>query len=133
MARPMTNSVPPDVRANYQLFYETAPVAFLVLAPDRPRFTILAASEAYLRATKTSRDIVGRGIVEVFPDDPDDPASTGSPARASFERVLDTGAPDTMAVQKHSIRRPTSEGGGFEERYWSPINTPVLGADSKVL
>ena len=31
-----------------------------------------------------------------------------------------------MAVQKYDIRRPESEGGGFEERYWSPLNTPVL-------
>ena len=58
--------------------------------------------------------------------------STGSPARASFQRVLATGAPDTMAVQKHSIPREESEGGGFEERYWSPINTPVLGPDGKL-
>jgi hypothetical protein len=31
-----------------------------------------------------------------------------------------------MAVQKYDIRRPEEEGGGFEVRYWSPINTPVL-------
>jgi PAS domain S-box-containing protein len=122
-----------EVLRPFQTFYETAPAAFLVLAPDRPRFTILAASEAYLRATKTSRDIIGRGIFEVFPDDPDDPASTGRPARASFERVLVTGAPDSMAVQKHSIRRPEAEGAGFDERYWSPINTPVVGEDGEVL
>ena len=47
---------------DFQVFYETAPTAFLVLAPDRPHFTILAASEAYMRATKTSRDIIGRWI-----------------------------------------------------------------------
>src|SRR5207245_9514573 len=35
-------------------------------------------------------------------------------------------------VQKYDIRRPESEGGGFEERYWSPVNSPVLGADGKV-
>jgi PAS domain S-box-containing protein len=37
-----------------------------------------------------------------------------------------------MAVQKYDIRRPESEGGGFEERYWSPINSPVLGAKGEV-
>ncbi|MFL5270747.1 MAG: PAS domain-containing protein, partial [Anaeromyxobacteraceae bacterium] len=123
----------PEVQIDFRLLYETAPVAFLVLAPDRPRFTIIAASDAYLRVTKTTRDIIGRGIFDVFPDDPDDPGSTGGPARASFERVLDTGAHDAMAVQKHSIPRPAAEGGGFEERYWSPVNTPVLGRDGKVL
>ena len=37
-----------------------------------------------------------------------------------------------MAVQKHDIRRPRAEGGDFVERWWSPINTPVLGADGEV-
>jgi light-regulated signal transduction histidine kinase (bacteriophytochrome) len=46
--------------------------------------------------------------------------------RASLERVLRDKVADTMAVQKYDIRRPDSEGGGFEERYWSPVNTPVL-------
>jgi PAS domain S-box-containing protein len=31
-----------------------------------------------------------------------------------------------MAVQKYDIRRPEAEGGGFEERFWSPVNCPVL-------
>ncbi len=32
-----------------------------------------------------------------------------------------------MAVQQYDIRRPDAEGGGFEERYWSPVNYPVFG------
>src|SRR5581483_7137694 len=35
-------------------------------------------------------------------------------------------AADVMAVQKYDIRRPESEGGGFETRYWSPANSPVV-------
>ncbi|MGH7569640.1 MAG: sensor histidine kinase [Gemmatimonadales bacterium] len=41
-------------------------------------------------------------------------------------------APDAMTVQKYDIRRPASEGGGFEERYWSPVNSPVFGPDGAV-
>lgn len=33
-----------------------------------------------------------------------------------------------MAVQKYDIRRPAEEGGEFEERWWSPSNTPVFDA-----
>ena len=40
---------------------------------------------------------------------------------------------DTMAVQKYDIRRPASEGGGFEERYWSPVNSPVFGSDGQII
>src|ERR1700760_165444 len=35
-----------------------------------------------------------------------------------------------MAVQKYDVRRPT---GGFEERYWSPVNAPVFGPDGRIL
>jgi hypothetical protein len=38
-----------------------------------------------------------------------------------------------MAMQKYDIRRPEAEGGGFEERYWSPVNSPVLSDRGEVL
>jgi cytochrome c-type biogenesis protein CcmH/NrfG len=31
-----------------------------------------------------------------------------------------------MPIQKYDIRLPASQGDGFVERYWSPINSPVL-------
>jgi light-regulated signal transduction histidine kinase (bacteriophytochrome) len=34
-----------------------------------------------------------------------------------------------MAIQKYDIRRPD---GTYEERYWSPMNAPLLDADQKV-
>lgn len=37
-----------------------------------------------------------------------------------------------MPVQKYDVRRPHDEGGAFQERYWSPVNTPVLGDDGQV-
>ena len=37
-----------------------------------------------------------------------------------------------MAVQKYDIRRPASEGGGFEERFWSPVNSPVLTKNGQI-
>ena len=117
--------------SDFQALFESAPGLYLVLTPA---LTIVAVSDAYLKATMTKREeILGRGLFEVFPDNPDDPAATGvRNLRASLDRVLTHRAPDTMAVQKYDIRRPESEGGGFEERYWSPVNSPVLGADGKV-
>ena len=124
-----TSNIPaaPDFRA----LFESAPGLYLVLTPD---LTLVAVSDAYLRATMTERTaILGRGLFEVFPDNPDDPAATGvSNLRASLSRVLETKSADTMAVQKYDIRRPAAEGGGFEERFWSPANSPVLGPDGRV-
>src|SRR5213593_1699968 len=116
---------------DFQVLFESAPGLYLVLTPA---LTIVAVNDAYLKATMTKReDILGRGLFEVFPDNPDDPAATGvRNLRASLDRVLTHRVPDTMTVQKYDIRRPESEGGGFEERYWSPVNSPVLGADGKI-
>jgi signal transduction histidine kinase/ActR/RegA family two-component response regulator len=116
---------------DFRALFEAVPGLYLILRPD---FTIAAVSNAYLAATMTRRDdIVGRGIFDVFPDNPDDPDATGvSNLRSSLMRVLELRKPDTMAVQKYDVRRPASEGGGFEERYWSPVNSPVLDAEGNV-
>ena len=37
-----------------------------------------------------------------------------------------------MAVQKYDIRRPEAVGGGFEVRYWSPVNSPVCGEGGEI-
>jgi PAS domain S-box-containing protein len=120
-----------DAEPDFRALFESAPELYLVLTPD---LRIVAVSEAYLRATMTRRgEILGRGLFDVFPDNPDDPAATGERnLRASFQRVMQDRRADTMAVQKYDIRRPESEGGGFEERYWSPINSPVLGEDGQI-
>jgi signal transduction histidine kinase len=104
---------------------EAAPGAYLVLDPD---LRIVAVTSAYLAATMTVREeIVGRELFDVFPDNPADPAATGTRnLKASLDTVLATGAPHSMPVQKYDIRRPESKGGAFEERYWKPVNTPVL-------
>ncbi|MGZ4779059.1 MAG: PAS domain S-box protein, partial [Thermoanaerobaculia bacterium] len=116
---------------DFQLLFEATPGCYLVLAPD---LTIVAVSDAYLQATKTIRDqIVGRGVFDVFPDNPDDPGADGvANLRASLTRAMQSGHADAMAVQKYDIRRPESEGGGFEEHYWNPVNTPVLRSDRSV-
>ncbi len=116
---------------DFRAVFEGVPGLYLILAPD---LTIVAVSDAYARATMTERNaIVGRGLFEVFPDNPDDPAATGvSNLRASLDRVREFRWPDAMAVQKYDIRRPASEGGGFEIRYWSPLNSPVLDRDGRL-
>ncbi len=128
---PLPDRSSPLPAPDFRLLFESAPGLYLVLTPA---LKIVAVSEAYLKATMTKRDeILNRGIFEVFPDNPDDPAATGvRNLKASLDRVLTNRVPDTMAVQKYDIRRPESDGGGFEERYWSPVNSPVLGADGEV-
>ncbi|MBL8857274.1 MAG: response regulator [Planctomycetes bacterium] len=116
---------------DFRLLFESAPGSYLVLSPN---LQIVAVSDAYLRATMTQRaSILGRRLFEVFPDNPADLQASGeSNLTASLRRVLADGRPNVMAVQKYDIRRPESEGGAFEERYWSPANYPVAGPDGQV-
>jgi len=117
----------PDFRA----LFESAPGLYLVLTTE---FTVAAASDSYLKATMTTRDrVLGRGIFEVFPDNPDDPHADGvKNLRASLNLVLEGRVSNPMPAQKYDIRRPDSEGGDFEERYWSPVNSPVLGSKGEL-
>ena len=111
---------------DFKAIFQATPSVHLILSPD-PSFTILAASDAQLRATYMRREDIGRPVFEVFRKNPDDPQEFGTAVlRASLERVLQTRAADRMAITKYDIPRPESEGGGFEQRYWRPLNVPVL-------
>lgn len=125
--RPLRSLAPVD----HQLLFQAAPAAHLVLATDDPRFTIIDANAAYLRATGTEHAaIVGRGLFEVFAENPEDPDANGvSNLCASLKRVLVTQKADAMMVQRYDIRKPS---GSFEERHWRPLNTPILGSDGEV-
>lgn len=108
---------------DFRWLFEAAPGRYVVLAPD---FTILAATDAYVAAAMQRRDaMIGRGLFEVFPDNPDNPSADGvKNLRASLERVLSSRVADTMPTQRYDVR--SADGGRFEERYWSPTNTPML-------
>ncbi|WP_405726496.1 ATP-binding protein [Streptomyces sp. NBC_00028] len=113
---------------DFRRLFDAALSPLLILTPD---FTIVEVNRAYLTATRTERAIVGQRIFEVFPDNPDDPSADGvANLRRSLETVVATGRTDTMALQRYDI--PTGEEGGFDEKYWSPVNTPVLDADGRV-
>lgn len=118
----------------FGLLFEQCPTPYLVLAPDRD-FTILAVTDAYLAATLTAREeLVGKPLFQVFPDDPDAAPSSGvKNLRVSLERVVRDGTIDRMAVQRYSIRRPADAGGGFEERFWSPTNSPIRSRDGELV
>jgi signal transduction histidine kinase len=115
----------PGFNPDFKLFFESSPGLYLVLSTD---LTILAATDAYLKATLTERDqIVGRYLFDIFPDNPDDNETTAvDNMRASIGRVIKKRAPDRWADQRHDVRRPSSEGGGFVTRYWRPTNYPLF-------
>ncbi|SFJ82907.1 PP2C family protein-serine/threonine phosphatase [Streptomyces pini] len=119
---------------DYAALFDAVPTPLSVLDRD---LVFVEANQAYLEITgRTRGELIGRHLFDAFPadpDDPDDPDADGpGNLLASFRRVLETGKPDTMVLQRYDIPRPGAEG-GYEERYWSPVNTPVLGEDGSVL
>jgi PAS domain S-box-containing protein len=111
--------------------FEGVPTAQLAVLPDDPVFTMVAASDAYLRLSGIGRqELLGRGLFEVFPDNPDENSADGAgKLRASLQRVMATLAPDKLPRQRYDVERP---GGGFEERYWDAVNTPILRSDGQI-
>ena len=113
----------------YKRLFKASPGKILVLQPGN--FRIITATEEYLRATMTHEDdIVGKTIFEVFPDDPEDTQADGVRSLSeSLQRVQSQKVPDNMGVQRYPIRLPD---GKFEDRFWSPVNTPVLDEDGDI-
>ena len=115
---------------DHQAVFAATPTPYLLLRSD---LVICDVNDAYLRATSRERaELVGRHVFDAFPDNPDDLTADGvANLGASLRRVLSTGQADTMALQKYDI--PIGEHGDFEERWWSPVNTPVLDAEGAVV
>jgi PAS domain S-box-containing protein len=121
------------VEPDFKTLFEQAPGLYMILDPN---LRIVAASDAYLEATLTRRpEIIGRYVFDVFPEYPKDDASADEvvpKSLASFNRVLRTRMADTMGLQRHDVRKSESEGGGFEVRYWSAVNSPVFNPDGSL-
>lgn len=107
-----------------QLFEQSSALEVVM---DRD-FTILAASDLYLNTTKTTREIiVGQNFFHAFPDNPNDSSADGAyKILASINRVLDNRAADSMAVVRHDIPLPSSDGGGFARKHWRHCHSPIL-------
>ncbi|MFE6740425.1 PP2C family protein-serine/threonine phosphatase [Streptomyces tubercidicus] len=115
---------------DHAALFAATPSACLVLDPE---LIIVDVNQAYLHATGRTRDeLLGQYVFDAFPDNPADPDAEGvQNLHPSLRRVLSTGEPDTMAVQRYDIPVPDRPG-VFEERWWSTINTPVPGTDGGV-
>ncbi|MGX1371665.1 serine phosphatase RsbU (regulator of sigma subunit) [Streptomyces canus] len=115
---------------DYAAVFQALPGMVALLTPD---LVYAEVNEEFLRmAGRRREEVVGRYLFDVFPDNPNDTAATGMRnLAASLRRVLETGERDSMALQRYDVE-VAGLPGEWEERYWSPCNAPVLGADGKV-
>ena len=122
----------PEHRVDFQLAFEALPGSFLLLAPDPPHYTILGVSEGMLRRSGRQRhDVVGKGVFEVFPENPAARSANGPASlRSSLQAAIDTRQPSQMPLVRYDI--PDGRG-NFQVRYWLANNKPVLSASGEVL
>ena len=106
-----------------------APYPFVVLAPD---LTVLDVNQAFLEMVGRLREeMIGRDAFAALPATAED-ADNQAAMRASVDRVVRTGKPDTIMALRYCLNRQGAAGAPSEERYWSIVHTPVLDAAGNV-
>ncbi|MFJ4623358.1 PP2C family protein-serine/threonine phosphatase [Streptomyces sp. NPDC088812] len=120
-----------EAAVDYAAVFQALPGSVSLLTPG---LVFADANEAFLRLAGRRREqVVGRHLFEVFPDNPNNPSADGvRNLEASLRRVLATGERDAMALQRYDVQ-PVDRPDEWEERYWSPVNAPVRGADGSVV
>lgn len=114
---------------DFQRIFQTTPDRHLLIDADPPRFTMLAASDAYLDLVILEReDVVGRGLFEVFPEAPDNEQHL---MRRALEKVVHQGERHSMAAYRYDIPDRDNPDQATE-RYWSPSLTPFFDDDGDV-
>ncbi|MET7694007.1 SpoIIE family protein phosphatase [Streptomyces sp. NPDC005483] len=115
---------------DYPAVFQALPGMVALITPD---LVYADVNEEFLRmAGRRREEVVGHFLFDVFPDNPNESSPTGMRnLAASLRRVVETGERDSMALQRYDVEVPGLPG-VWEERYWSPCNAPVLGADGKV-
>jgi PAS domain S-box-containing protein len=114
---------------DFTAFFDATPSPYLMLDTD---LVIRYVNTAYLQTTGLTRDqLIGKYFFDALPENPSPSDDTQQNLKASLHRVLDTGKPDTLVLQRYDIP-VVHQPGWFEERWWSEIHTPIPGPDGEV-
>jgi diguanylate cyclase (GGDEF)-like protein/PAS domain S-box-containing protein len=107
----------------HQLFH-VSPTPAVLLTPE---LEIVDANDAFLCLSECTLDeLVGTYIFDTFPEPETGETTDASSLHKSFQRVLATREPDTIALQRYPIRRCVIH--AIEERFWTSVNTPLFDA-----
>jgi hypothetical protein len=118
-------AVTPTGAPDFAALFELLPSPYMILDAE---LRYVEANAAYCSVVERSlEDLIGHYLFDVFPE----PGESGRRLRASFQRVLETGQADTLALIPYPIQAPASRGGGLELRYWSAVHTPLNDAHGR--
>jgi len=113
---------------DFQRLFDAVPGLHLVLSRD---FKIVAASDAYVSATKKKREeLLGRIFFEVFPDNPEDiKNNAGYSLQGVLKKVLLEKKTLSTPLRKYNTQKPD---GTFETKYWSSEDKPIFDEKNEV-
>lgn len=120
-----------DLAVDLATAFDASPNPYMLLTPE---LHYAGMNSAYLDVVGSTRaDLIGRNLFEVFDGGATDEGRENSrQLRASFERVLETGKPDHLAVIRYAMPRTLPSGETvLEERYWSATHTPIRDGDGR--
>jgi len=111
---------------------EAQPGNILLILPDVPKYTMVAASKEYYQTSNTTPEkLLGKGVFEKFPHNPTSTDNRGTAnLNASFLKVLQTRQPDKLDIVRYDVQ---NYNGDFEARYWQAINSPVLSDEGDII
>ena len=112
--------------------FNSLPGIFILLQPDTPRFTIVAATDDYLATTYTKRnEIIGKGLFEIFTDNPHNNIGTGRKnITYSLDQVIQNRQPHHLNDQRYDLYNPIKK--NFEFRIWKLYSNPVVDKSGEV-
>ncbi len=112
----------------YASLIEALPGKSILVKPDSPKFTILAATPEYISYTGyANKQLIGKGVFEAFPGNYLDPENNGEQQlRASFEYVIKHKISNILSDQRYDVQ---NDEGVFSKKFWRATNTPVFSGD----
>lgn len=120
----ISNAGPSHLKSD---FFNSLPLAGLLLKVAGNKFIIVNATDAYCKLTSTSREfLIGKQVPEAFPNNSED---TWKPIEASFIKTINTGEPELIEIQRYDIVDPDS--GEMQEKYWQIQNYAVRELSSE--
>lgn len=110
---------------NYQKLFLALPERYIVFAPDKPTYTMVGASDAYLKSVNKKRgELVGKALFDVFPDTSPLAKNTGKGTlELGLEKCLDTKKLHSLGIIRYDIPDRT---GKLVLRYWNVTLYPVV-------
>ncbi len=116
---------------DFQSLFNVLPGRYIVFLPDDPNFTIVAESDAHAEIGMVNRDdIIGKPLMEVFPDTSEQYTKTGkSQLIESLRKTIRTKKADIMNTLRYDLESPD---GIMVERHWKVTHHPVLDEKGEV-